>query len=210
MRIHSTGSWASRLLSLPVMSCALLLVACSEQRSEVQASGTILQPASIREIADQILTALQTKDGERLASFIHPEKGVRFSPSAYVNVDEDVVLSRDQIQTFWMDSVTYLWGYAEGTGDPIELTPAAYAERYILDRDFSNPSSVNVNDDQAAGTTRNNVADIYPKATGVEYYIEVGADGAEEVNNWAALRFVFDKVRDSWFLIAVIHDVWTP
>lgn len=210
MTTHSIGSRTSRLLGVCVMSYALLLVACSGQRLEAQARGATPPRASVREIADQILTTFQAKDGERLALFVHPEKGVRFSPSAYVNVDEDVVLSRDQIRAFWMDSHTYLWGYAEGSGYPIELTPAAYAERYILDRDFSNPSSVNVNDDQAAGTTRNNAADIYPEATRVEYYIEAGAGGSGEANDWAALRLVFDKARDSWFLIAVIHNVWSP
>jgi hypothetical protein len=126
------------------------------------------------------------------------------------DLDEDIVLSRDQIQAFWMNSNTYLWGYAEGSGDPIELTPSAYAERYILDREFSTPSSVNVNDDQTYGTTRNNAADIYPEATRVEYYIETGAGGSDELNDWAALRLVFEKAGNSWLLIAVIHDVWSP
>lgn len=210
MTIYSIGSRTSHLLSVLLISCALLLLACSEQRSEAQSSGHPPPPDSVPEIADQVLAALKTKDGKRLASLVSPQKGVRFSPSAYVDVDEDIVLSRDQIQAFWMDSKTYLWGYAEGSGDPIELTPAVYSERYILDRDFSKPSSVNVNDDQAAGTTRNNAADIYPEATRVEYYIEAGAGGSERINDWAALRLVFENTGDSWYLVAVIHDLWSP
>ena len=104
-------------------------------------------------------------------------------------------------------TVTYLWGYAEGTGDPIEMTPAAYGERYVLDRDYSNQSSVKVNDDQTVGTTTgNNATVVYPTATRVEYYFDPGSGTSKEGEDWTALRLVFENAQGSWLLIAVIHD----
>ncbi|MEA3276099.1 MAG: hypothetical protein U9Q81_12570 [Pseudomonadota bacterium] len=155
------------------------------------------------------MAAFQSKDGERLASLVHPNKGVRFSPAAYVILDEDVVFTRDQASVFWTDAKTHLWGYAEGSGNPIGMTSAAYAERYILDRDFAHPSSVRINDDHSSGTTHNNAAEAYPGATRVEYYIEPSAGEAEGGSDWAALRLVFEKLDGSWYLIAVIHDAWS-
>lgn len=189
------------------MICALLCLWATAEQSNAQANDKHPSPATVRETADKMLAAFQAKDGKRLASHVHPEKGVRFSPNAYVNVDEDIVLSHHQVEAFWTDSDTYLWGYAEGTGDPIEMTPAAYGERYVLDRDYSNQSSVKVNDDQTVGTTTgNNAAVVYPTATRVEYYFDPGAGTSKEGEDWTALRLVFENAQGSWLLIAVIHD----
>jgi hypothetical protein len=189
--------------------CALPWDPISAQQTISQASHDKCPAGSVRDAADAALGAFQAKDAERLTSLVHPEKGVRFSPSAFVNVDQDVVLSRDQIKDFWKDSTSYRWGYAEGTGDPIMMTPAAYAERYILDRDFSNATSVNVNDDQATGTTYNNAADIYPAAMRIEYYIDPAVKDPQRVNEWAAIRLVLENVQGCWLLIGVIHDEWS-
>jgi hypothetical protein len=196
--------------------CYVVLMICALQCGPVSAQQPISQgghgtcPAvSVRDAADAVLGAFQAKDGERLASLVHPDKGVRFSPSAFVNVDEDVVRSRDEMKAFWTDSKLYQWGFAEGSGDPITMTPAAYAERYIIDRDFSNATSVSINGDQAAGTTTNNAADVYPMATRVEYYIDPAVKQPAQINAWAAIRLVFENAQGCWLLIAIIHDEWS-
>ena len=63
---------------------------------------------------------------------------------------------------------TPIWGYADGSGDPIRMAPSEYSDAYVLSRDFHQAASVSVNDDQAAGNTANNVAKAYPGATRVE------------------------------------------
>ncbi len=208
MTFHSFTSRTSLLFGVFLMGCMIVSAACSQPRSGKLTSDSPSAPASVRETADDVLDALRIKDGDRLATYVHPEKGVRFSPSAYIDVAKDVVLKRDRIREFWTDTVVYHWGYAEGSGAPIALTPAAYAERYILDRDYAKASFVSVNDDRAVGTTRNNVTEVYAGASRLEYYIEAGS--GTELNDWTALRLVFEKVGDSWFLIAVIHDAWSP
>jgi hypothetical protein len=155
------------------------------------------------------LEALQTRNGNQLASLVHPEKGVRFSPSAYVDIEADLVFSPEQVKRFWIDRSTYMWGYAEGSGDPINLTPAQYLHKYVLSRDFHNPSSINVNDDQASGNTKNNAATVYPNGTRVEYYIQSSVRNAVEQHDWAALRLVFERIDGSWLLVGVIHDQWS-
>ena len=151
----------------------------------------------------------QTRDGNRLASLVHPEKSVRFSPSAYVDIETDLVFSPDQVKRFWTDRSIYVWGYAEGTGDPINMTPAQYVREYVLSRDFRHPSSINVNDDRASGNTQNNAATVYPAGTRVEYYIQPSVRDAMAQHDWAALRLVFEQIGSAWFLIGVIHDQWS-
>ena len=189
------------------MICALLCASAAAGRLNAQANDEHPSPAAVLETANEVLAAFEAKDGKRLASLVHQEKGVRFSPSAFVSVGKDIVFSHHQVEAFWTDPDTYLWGYAEGTADPIEMTPAAYGKRYVLDGDYSNRAPCEDNDGQTVGTTtRNNAAVVYPAATRVEYCLDPGAGTAKEGEDWTALRLVFENARGSWLLIAVIHD----
>lgn len=165
--------------------------------------------SSVLQVAKQVVEIFNTQDGKKLASLVHPEKGVRFSPYAFVDTENDVVFSNIQIEAFWADETIYTWGFADGTGDPINMTPSQYCREYIMDRDFLNPSSININNDRAFGNTNNNAAMIYPYGTKVEFYIEPAMQSDTSELDWAALRLVFEKNKNSWFLIAVIHDEWT-
>lgn len=177
--------------------------------SERRVSADSRPDSEVLQVARQVVEALRTQDGKKLAFLAHPVKGVRFSPGAYVNVASDVVFSRAQLETFWTDKKIYTWGFADGTGDPINMTPSQYCREYIMSRDFSSPSSINVNNDRAAGNTRNNAALVYLNGTRVEYYIEPSIRDEVPGLDWAALRLVFEKTGNSWFLVAVIHDEWT-
>lgn len=188
---------------LMIFICALSFGALHTRASWAQLAPT----STARATADAIIGAFAAKNGQRLASFVHPIKGVRFSPSAFVNSSEDVVLSRSQIASLWIDTKTYVWGYEEGTGDPIKLTPRAYADKFILDHEYARASTVRVNINENLGPTQNNAADIYSTATRVEYYIPpTKQDGLD----WAAIRIVLERVRGSWRLVGVIHDMWSP
>jgi hypothetical protein len=49
---------------------------------EASADTTLIQTAQ------QVLAAFKRQDGHALAQFIHPEKGVRFSPYAYIHLSD--------------------------------------------------------------------------------------------------------------------------
>ncbi len=165
--------------------------------------------SSVLQVAKQVVEIFNAQDGKKLASLVHPEKGVRFSPYAFVDTENDVVFSDIQIERFWADERIYTWGVADGTGNPINMTPSQYCREYIMDRDFLNSFSININSDRAFGNTNNNAAMIYPYGTRVEFYIESAMQNGTPELDWAALRLVFEKSKNSWFLIAVIHDEWT-
>ena len=166
-------------------------------------------PGGVMRAADEVMAALVAGDGPALARWVHPVKGVRFSPSAYVDPQSDLVFSAKRIEGFWQDVRKYTWGYAEGSGDPIVLTPRQYWLGYVMDRGFAHPSSVNVNQARGYGTTANNAAEVYPHATRIEYYLAPSRGPASTGTDWAALRLVFEKQEGSWFLVGVIHDEWS-
>jgi hypothetical protein len=203
-----------KILNISVMLTLTVLLVGAASCREVQspqpgASSNAQAETSVLQAAKQVVEAIHAKDGKRLAILVHPEKGVRFSPSAYVDIENDIVFSIAQVNQFWTDRNTYTWGFADGTGDPINMTPSEYCDRYIMDRDFFNPLSISVNNDHARGNTNNNAASVYLQGTRVEYYIEPVPDEGVPEFDWAALRLVFERSSGSWFLIAVIHDEWT-
>jgi len=158
--------------------------------------------------ASAVMAALRAHDGPGLATLAHPRKGVRFSPYASVDTNTDKVFSRAQLKGFWDDSRRYAWGAYDGSGDPIELTPQDYYTRFIMDRDFSNPKRIGIDDDRAHGNTINNAGKVYPEGTRIEFYVAASDEGAAGLD-WAALRLVFEPYQGRWYLVAVIHDEWT-
>jgi len=189
------------LASMAVGGCA--------PREVPEAKATRPEPASLAPVAvaTRVLEAFRAKDGPQLAAISHPELGVRFSPYAYVDVAQDRVLNRSELDTLWQDERIHTWGSFDGSGDPIQMTSAQYLDRFVMDRDFSKATVVTVNNHRARGNTADNSVEVYPRGTILEYYAEP-ADGQPEVD-WAALRLVLEQHEGEWKLVGVIHDEWT-
>lgn len=164
--------------------------------------------AIIAERARQVVTALREKDFARLSTYIHPERGVLFSPYAFINEEFDRTFSADQIREVSADTRTYLWGYYDGSGLPMELTFAEYYERFVYSRDFAGMEQVGYNQIIGRGNTINNQFAIFPRAIVVEYYFP-GDDPNLAGMDWESLRLVFEEYGGVWYLVAIVHDAWT-
>ena len=156
-----------------------------------------------RATADRALVALRARDGASLAAIVHPD-GVRFSPSAFVDTDADLRLSPKEVAGLWTEKTSRVWGVAEASGEPINLTAAAYVDRYVLNHDYV-AAEVSVNGDTSRGTTVDNAASVYPGGVRVEYF-RAGTDATD----WSALRLVLLPDDGKWWLAGIIHDEWTP
>lgn len=151
---------------------------------------------------------LKDKDMESLAALIHQEKGVRFSPYAYVNQQEDIVLSKDEIINALDSDKMYIWGSYDGIGDPIELTYDEYYDTFIYDEDYANPHIIGNNVVVGTGTTLNNIGEAYSKGQFVEFHF-TGFNPQFTGMDWRSLRLVFEEVEGVWYLVGIVHDEWT-
>ena len=163
----------------------------------------------IVQAASEVVEAFARRDGERLASRAHPVKGVRFSPYAYSDAEQDRVFLLGQLRRIRDGPTVHVWGHADGSGEPIVLTTAQYVERFVLDRDYRGAGKIGVNVDQPRGNTADNAAEAYPQGTRVEYYVEPAPGRGAAAFDWSALRLVFEQMDGRWFLVGVIHDEWT-
>ncbi|WP_144025948.1 hypothetical protein [Paenibacillus sp. FSL H8-0259] len=168
-------------------------------------------PPTALEAATTVMRALKNGSMETLAAWVHRDRGVRFSPYAYVDVDKDIVLSQEELKAAMQDPVKREWREFAGTGELIKLTFADYYKQYVYDEDFAGKAEVTVNQSQGQGTTVNNINEVYPKETHdyVDYYIK-GIDPSAEGMDWRSLRLVFEKNGQDHILVGIIHDQWTP
>jgi len=159
--------------------------------------------------AKSVIQALKAGNIAKFSTFVHPQKGVRFSPYAQVLLDQDRVIKKNQLAQMWASTKLYRWGEYDGSGDPIRLTFRKYHRRFIFDHDFSRAESVAYNPAfMSHGNTPNNIQAIYPKTIAVEYYFS-GFDPKVSGMDWVSLWLVFEKKGSNWYLVGIVHDEWT-
>ena len=178
----------------PVPNCTISRPPCKLLPNE-SSHPPVPSEAVAREAANDIIAALKRRDMAAIAKWAHPFRGVRFSPSVFVNPETDQVWSAAELPAWFEDRTPRVWGSVEswrdykqrGSSSPtyslIRLTPTEYFERYIFDRDYSQGATVRIIDNREAWPARpdegdipesygNNVAGLYPTATQVVFYFQ--------------------------------------
>jgi hypothetical protein len=201
-------SWLepSRRTSVPVGSAGVSVGA--SVGASVAGGSPADARAAILERDRAVTAALAAKDIATLSRFVHPSRGVRISHYTYVRPDSDAVFSASGLREAWESPQQYLWGYADGTGDPIRMSLRAYLEKFYS-RDFSTPPRLGY-DTTAIGTGNalNNIADIYPRAIRVEHHFP-GFDPKYGGMDWQSLWLIYEKYRGEWYLVGIARGVWT-
>lgn len=162
----------------------------------------------IEETAAELISAISKKDFEKVSAFVHPEKGVRFTPYTNVSVDNDVVLNQEEVKNFFNDKTAYVWGHYDGRGDEISLTPGEYYDEFIYSEDFKNAEAVGYNEVLSSGNMAENQFEVYQNAIIVEYYFP-GFNPDFGGADWKSLRLVFEEYEGVWKLTGIIHNQWT-
>ncbi|UJF32874.1 hypothetical protein [Paenibacillus hexagrammi] len=160
--------------------------------------------------AAEVIQALRAKDMKKLASLVHPEKGVQFSPYSYIDPKKDVRIEAGKLQALWKEGTQMTWGSYDGSGEPITMGLQGYFDKFVYNQDYAAAPDIGYNRIIGKGNMVNNVFEVYPKDryTTVEYHFS-GFDPKFEGNDWCSLRLVFEKVKQDWMLVAVIHDQHT-
>lgn len=164
------------------------------------------QKAQVLAQAKKVVAALKNKDMRRLSDFVHPTKGVRFSPYGNLS-DEDLTFKKSQIPTLFLVRRTFVWGNYDGSGEPINLGFPQYFDRFVYDQDFARAPRVAYDRIIRQGNTAINIKETFPSARFVEYHFP----GTRKNNNldWRSLRLIFEKSGGRWYLVGISHDRWT-
>lgn len=142
-----------------------------------------------------------------LAGAVHPEKGVTFTPYSSVE-PHDMCFSAEEVAAFGSDSRSYFWGYMDGSGASLTMTPQEYFARYVFNVDYTQAPLFAVDRVMSYGNAVENVADAYPDGTFAEFYYD-GLDPVNEGFDWCTLKLVFEAWEGRLMLVGVIHGEWT-
>lgn len=168
-------------------------------------SASPVGEANLKSAAKDIVEALRDRDLKRLASWIDPKQGLRFSPYAAMT-DSDVIFKPDELPSFKSaDQIT--WGTADGSGEPIELTFRDYYDKFVYDKDFDSAPSVSEGKLVGQGNTVYNGQDIYPDSSFVEFHFPGSSDSGGM--DWESLIVTLVPSRSEWKLVALTHARWT-
>ena len=169
-------------------------------------SETVNKEETLKTLNNEILSTLKMKDYVKFTNYIHPEKGVRFSMYAYVNPKKDKNFTKEEFKKYVTTDIKFTWGDQDGTGDPLVLSIKDYLRDWVFRKDFSK-GEFQLNSFKGTGNSLNNLKEIYPKLSFTENYLP----GSEEYGemDWNCLRFVFEELYGTYYLVAVINDEWT-
>jgi hypothetical protein len=160
--------------------------------------------------AQETLTALKEQDMSKLASLVHPQKGVQFSPYSYIHTATDIQVQGSNLAALWANPSLTHWGTLDGSGDPIDLTLPSYWAKFVYNANFAAAPQTSYNTIIGKGNMINNVFSVYPTASyiTVEYHFP-GFDPQYQGMDWTSLRLVFEYSGSQWYLVAIVHDQHT-
>ena len=203
--VKEKRNW-SRLAFVFLSLSALLLTGCQAGQ---EGTGNASDQTVIESNANAVLEALKDQDMTALASYVHPQKGLRFTPYTYIDLENHQYFNADEIEGLLQNITVYTWGTYEGSGEPIDLTFAQYYDTFIYDQDFLTAPEVVYNEILQRGSAINNITEAYPEGVSVEYHFP-GFDEQYGGADWESLKLVFEKDGISWYLVGIIHEAWTP
>lgn len=202
---------------LPVQSNTLFTDSSSSSESDPpDSSAHSGQPSALNSkdngpllnTAYSVLQAIQQRDYSALASFVHPERGLTFTPYSTVNLEMDLTFTAAQVASFDQDETRYLWGVSSGTGEMIQMTAKEFFSSYIFNVDYTQASRIGVDWVNITGNALENAADAYPGCRFIDFTYP-GADPVNQGQDWSSLKLVFAPSDSQWLLVGLIHSQWT-
>lgn len=155
-----------------------------------------------------VCRCLQQQNWSALASYVHPDRGVTFTPYSTVDPDSDLSFTADQIRSLAQDPNVYTWGFEDGRGEPIQMTFAQYFERYVYDRDYVQVPELGVDRIMTGGNALENLTEVYDGCRFVDFSFP-SLDPVSDGLDWSSLKLVFQPEGEHWYLVGVVHGEWT-
>lgn len=155
-----------------------------------------------------VCRCLQQQSWSTLATYVHPDRGVTFTPYSTVDPDSDLNFTADQIRNLAQDPNVYVWGFEDGRGEPIQMTFPQYFERYVYDRDYIQVPELGVDRVMTGGNALENLAEVYDGCRFVDFSFPT-FDPVNDGLDWSSLKLVFQPEGERWYLVGIVHGEWT-
>lgn len=165
------------------------------------------EAATPDDAAAAVILALKESDITTLKAYIHPDKGLLFSPYAHIDTATAKVFPAASFPDL-TDTTVYHFGSYDGSGEPIDLTFQQYYDKFVYDKDFLNAETVGNDEIKGTGNMKVNIKDIFPNSYVVDYHFS-GFDAQYEGMDWESLILVLEELNGAWYVSAIVHSQWT-
>lgn len=165
-------------------------------------------PVNLIDLSLEVMESIKEKDMNTLSTYVHQNKGLRFTPYANIDIENDRVFNTEQVISLNEDLTIYNWGNYDGSGHPIDLKFSDYYDEFIYSQDFLNPQMIGNDMAIGMGNSINNIDMAYPNGSFIEFHF-TGKDPQYEGIDWESLKLVFEVDNGIWKLIGIVHDQWT-
>ena len=165
--------------------------------------------AIIEARSKEVLQAIKDNDFNKLSTYVHPQKGVRFSRQSFLYDDDNVIFTADKIRNLASDNTEYHWGWG------VRATPQQYFKYALYYHDYLNVKDIYYNKViyHAWGAGWGNIPEVFPKSIGVEYFypgsgpMREGPEGpTNEGYDWRSLILVYQEYNNNWYLVAIDNN----
>lgn len=159
------------------------------------------EKAKVLALSKQVITTIKNKDMNKLATFVHPAKGIRFSPYSYVETETDLVFKANVLRSLMGSRKIYLWGTMDESGIKIKKTFRQYYDDFVYDFDFARAYKINYNLKENNGIMITNVGEVYPKGIEVEYWAK-----ERRTQRQGGLRLIYEKSGAKYYLVGIVSN----
>ena len=143
----------------------------------------------------------------QFSEHFHPEKGCTFMPYTFLSYINQIFKTSAFKKHFDLNE-KLTWGSQNGSGEPIVLTIPDYFSKWVYDFDFKTKATeIHINGELAFSNTLNNISEVFPEAQCIEFYNEWTTK--YEGMDWKSLIFHVEKLENTYYLVAVVHNQWS-
>lgn len=170
---------------------------------EIVSSPGICDDAQVQGIINDLILAIEERDGEGIAELVADGRGFRIRRNWW---NPEVWISESELMTIFEDQEPLKWGIADGSGLPIEgsfqkvILP-------LLDRNLLNANSKACNELLHAGTA--GFVILPPAYEGINFISYHRAPGPEDNElDWGTWVIGIERWQGSYYLSFLVHYEW--
>lgn len=189
-----------------------LIISTSCSNSNAKTNKTVehkvTKEESLLMLSNQTLEKIQSGEFSQFISLVHPKKGLRFSTYGYIDTINVHPLSVDELNFYYAKDDLLFFGFADGSGDSINMNLKTYLQTYVQTPNYLTSNDISLNQFHQSGNELVNMDKVFEGADFIEYYFG-GFDKQYEGMDWKALRLVWEKYEDKWYLVGIVRACWT-
>lgn len=156
-------------------------------------------------IAKEVVQHIATGDWDSLAKRVHPEKGVLFSPCAYVEPKERIAMKPSEVANLTFDKRIRNWGPQIVEEGDILLSFSDYIKEHLYNLPYNSVEPGKLNEYIRNSQVMSNIDSGVFSDEFIFYEFHV-PDNISSQGSWGSLRVVLEKVEQRWFLVGLVND----